>query len=108
MSRIFDSPDLFNNGVGSSTSGDITCYWCGTRYNEGADEVNCFNGDSALYTEFAGKTICECCFEEIESEILHRIDDIIPWYRKILTARKNRAEKLLKEIPNKEATDDNI
>lgn len=101
MGRILDTPELFGAGCGVSTSGDITCDWCGTRYNEGADEVQCYDGVSVLHTTFAGKVICECCFEEIENEILHRIDDVIPWFRKILNARKNRVEKLLGALDSK-------
>jgi hypothetical protein len=93
--RIFESPELFDGGVGTGTCGDITCEWCGNRYNEGSDETQCYNGDSVLHTTFAGKIVCSCCFEEIEKEILRRTDDIVPWFRKILNARKKRAEKLL-------------
>ncbi|MCE5212926.1 MAG: hypothetical protein LLG40_15395 [Deltaproteobacteria bacterium] len=99
--RILDTPELFGCGIGVSTLGDITCEICGTRYNEGADDVGCYNGESVLHTTFAGKTVCECCFEEVENEVLRRIDDIIPWFRKILNGRKNRAEKLLGELDSK-------
>ena len=38
MSRAIDSVGLFGLGVGIATCGDITCAFCGKRYNDGADD----------------------------------------------------------------------
>ena len=99
--RIFDTPELFGGGCGFSTHGEITCEFCGERYHEGADTEQNYDNESILHTTFAGKIVCECCFEAIENEILHRIDTVLPWYRKILNARKDRTEKLLGALDSK-------
>lgn len=88
--RYDDSPDLFGCGVGHGTSAEIRCDWCGTLYNEGADADNEDEvpGEDVRFTVFAGKTVCECCFEKIERAVLLRMRDILPWYRKILDAHR--------------------
>ena len=63
--RFDDAPDLFGCGLGYSTCGDIQCEWCGTLYNQGNDALERYDGESVTHIEFAGKTICECCFEAI-------------------------------------------
>lgn len=88
--RFEDSPNLFGGGSGSGTCGDIKCQFCGTLYNEGNDEAESYGRDSVTETDFAGLTVCECCFEKIEIEILHRMPDIMSWYRRILEARRKR------------------
>lgn len=90
--RHDDSPDLFGRGMGTGTSGDIECDICQEKYNQGADEAEDY-GDrpSVGWTRFAGMVICDCCFEEVEEEILRRMPDIIPWYQKIVDKRLSRA-----------------
>ena len=92
MARLIDSNDLFGAGFGESTCGDLVCDICGTKYNEGNDETEDYDGDSVIYTEFAGKTVCYNCFEAIENEILHRMPDILAWYKKIIEARKEHVK----------------
>ena len=96
MDRIKDSPELFGCGAGRSTTGEIVCEWCGNTYEDKLDIT------SICWTEFAGKEICECCFGKIEAEIIRRIDDILPWYKKYLmekTAKMvNIAERNLADI----------
>ena len=51
--------------------------------------------------DFAGKQICDCCFEKIEDEILGRMRDILPWFARLLSARgvdRAKGEKLVLEI----------
>jgi hypothetical protein len=102
MARFEDSPDLFGNGMGSSSCGEIICEVCGKVYNKGIgvdeDEDDDEEGDSILNTEFAGLQVCECCFEKIENETLRRMPDILKWYKKIIASKKNQiseAEALL-------------
>lgn len=91
--RYDDSPDLFGAGVGAGTTGDIKCGICGTLYNEGNDERQDYNGDSTLWTVFAGLTVCDCCFEAVESEVLSRMKYILPWFIKILNRQKESVVK---------------
>ncbi len=91
--RIFDTPELFNVRAGVSTYGDIKCGICGEKYNEGNDASESYEGLSVAHIYFAGMTVCECCFEEIENEVLHRIPDILEWYAEILSMRKKRLSK---------------
>lgn len=87
--RHIDSPELFGVGCGGGTSGDITCEFCNTPYNEGADEAGDFHDrDSIRFTSFADLTICECCFERVEDEIERRMPDILRWYRAIVERRR--------------------
>jgi hypothetical protein len=46
---------------------------CGTIHNEGSitEEQFC-TSPSICHTNFAGLTVCECCYERIENEILWR------------------------------------
>ena len=99
--RFEDSFELFGGGAGHGTYGDITCEWCGTTHNEGEDEREVYDGESVSHTDFAGKQICECCFEKIEHEILCRMRDILPWYRRYLDSRRgdfDAAESALKAV----------
>ena len=59
-----------------------------------AEDGDVINSDipSILNTYFAGKEICECCFEKIENEILHRMQDILPWYKRILDVKRKTLE----------------
>lgn len=91
--RFEDTPDLFGCGVGTGTCGDIKCGICRTTYNEGEDERAVYNNDSISFTNFAGLTICDCCFEQIENAVFHRMPDILSWYRRILDAQKQKIEK---------------
>jgi hypothetical protein len=91
--RREDSPDLFGRGFGVSSSGDTQCEFCGTLYNEGADERGFYDEESINHTLFAGKTVCSCCFEIIEEEIISRMSDILPWFRRIIDHQKKRIEK---------------
>lgn len=89
MSRIYDTPDLFDVGIGHGTSGDITCDFCGQKFNEGADASGRYlDFDSVSHTRFAGKTVCFCCFEKIEDEVLVRMPDILKWYAKIIASQQ--------------------
>lgn len=90
--RFNDSPELFGVGVGSSTYGDIECEWCGAKYNQGEDDRGVYDGDAVTWTEFAGKTVCDCCFEKIENEIWKRHDRVMDWYVKILD---DKTEKIV-------------
>jgi hypothetical protein len=89
--RIEDTPELFGEGVGTSCMGDIQCRLCQTLHNpeETGDEPD---GEPIRNTIFAGYTICECCFADIEEEVLCRMPSILPWYRRILERRRKRLE----------------
>jgi hypothetical protein len=88
--RLEESPDLFGRGSGDSTCGELTCAICRTTYNKDADLTEDYSGDSVGYTYFAGRKVCENCFGEIESEILGRMQDILPWYRRHVERSKKR------------------
>ena len=94
--RIDDSPDLFGSGVGSSTVGKITCEYCGKTYNADNEtpdgEIIDPNGPWFGTTEFAGKTVVDCCWEKIEREILSRMPDILKWYARIVANRREVIE----------------
>lgn len=75
------------------TCGDITCDFCGQTHNFGNDATERYAGDSVAHTEFAGKTVCDCCFERVESAVLSRMSDILPWYRRHVERVKKSAEK---------------
>ena len=80
MSRFENTPELFGSGLGASTSGGITYDWCGVEYPEGDESIG--------HTSFGGKQICDCCFETIETAVLKRMEDIIPWYIRILNEKE--------------------
>lgn len=80
--RFEHTPELFGRGCGISTCGDIKCHICGTKYNEGMDELEEYYNDSVRHTDFAGIEICDCCFEKIEEEIWRRREDIISWMKR--------------------------
>lgn len=98
--RFDDSPDLFGCGVGTSTCGDLTCDICKVTHNAGNDALAEVEGDhiyrdavSVRETRFAGMTVCEYCFERIESEVLRRMPYILKWYTRILEARTAKLAK---------------
>jgi hypothetical protein len=90
--RFDDSPELFGFGCGTSCCGDIRCEWCGIVHNP-TETGDYPDGESVCNTEFAGKTICECCFADIENEVLRRMPHILKWYRRILAARRKKLER---------------
>ena len=86
--RFEDSPNLFGCGLGYSTCGDIECDICKVLHNEGNDAAEDYDGESVCHTEFAGLTVCGCCFEAIENAVLARMRDILPWYGRILKEQR--------------------
>lgn len=104
--RIFDTPELFGEGCGSSTDGEIHCDICDHTYNAGCNDENGYeNSTSVINTTFGGLTVCECCFEEIEQEVLHRMPSILQWYKQILQMRETNltsAKRAVADILNLE------
>jgi len=93
MARYEESPNLFGCGTGDSTSRELICEFCGKVYNKGIDDDSGDDeGIDIPYTEFAGKQVCHCCFERIENEILRRMPDILSWYKKVISIKKEIAE----------------
>jgi hypothetical protein len=97
--RFEDTPELFGVGMGVSTCSDLICNICHNHYNEGNDKTGDYDGDSVLYTDFAGLVVCYACFEAIEKEILHRMPDILSWYKRILDS-KTKLKKQVEELLN--------
>lgn len=106
MARFEETPELFGCETGTSTCDEIRCELCGTVHNEGHRPEDMGGFEHAedrwvLNTEFAGKTVCECCFERIEDSVVHRMPAILKWYRRMLAARRARleeSEKLLSGV----------
>jgi hypothetical protein len=97
--RHIDSPELFGVGLGGGTAGDVTCGLCGTSYNQGADEAGDYHArDSVTTTEFAGITICDCCFERVEDEVERRMTDILRWFRVLVERRRAEVARDLKVL----------
>lgn len=89
--RHEQSPGLFGLGIGTSTSGPVTCEWCSTVHNQGIDpEGNGPDGDWVGTAAFGSLQVCECCYSEVESAVLACIDDILAWYGRILARRRER------------------
>jgi hypothetical protein len=91
--RFEDTPELFGYGCGVGTCGDIQCHVCGTQYNQGENEREVFDGDSVTWTEFAGMTVCFCCFERIEREVWLRRRSILPWFKRRIDAAANELKQ---------------
>jgi len=51
-----------------------------------------------LIPPLGGKQICECCFEAVENAVLQRMEDIIPWFTRILQARERQTEAIQRLI----------
>jgi rubredoxin len=98
--RFVDSAGLFGAG-GVSTTHKFSCELCGRVYNEEDDETS---DDFIRHTEFLGKTVAECCFERIEDEVLHHIENILPWFQKILAKRHERLTQMEDSLQRVTAT----
>lgn len=98
MSRFEDSPGLFGIGVGISTNYEEHCDFCGDIHNEGCDPENGNEGESVRTANFAGKQICDCCFERIENAVLSRMPDILKWYQRLVNARRKAVDDAQKLI----------
>lgn len=100
--RFEDTPGLFGSGLGINTRGDFKCGICGKKYNIGADKEEDYENREGLTVEgFAGIDIGECCFEKVEDSVIKFMPLIIPWYKRILVARRKNledAEGVLKEV----------
>jgi hypothetical protein len=97
--RIEDTPELFGAGCGSGTIAEIKCGFCGRVYNKGeTGEHLSLDNESVEYTWFAGKMVCYCCFESLENEVLRRISDILPWYKRIVEAKRKGLEDESKNL----------
>jgi hypothetical protein len=42
--------------------------------------------------------VCECCYGKIEDEILHRMPDILDWYRKIVKMKEDKIKSDKKKL----------
>lgn len=97
MDRYENSPELFGCGMGVSSVGPLYCELCGRVHNKGNEDkkgdIIDQNVESVCWTNFAGKQICECCFEIIEREILYRMKDILPWYTRYLATKRAKLER---------------
>lgn len=89
MPRFENTPGLFGRGVGEATFKEIACDWCGTKYPDRAYPLS----ESISFTKFGDLTIVECCFEKVEEAVFSRIDDIIPWFVRILLSRRQTLEQ---------------
>ena len=100
--RIIDSPGLFGVGVGGGTIGKIICEWCNKLYNQDNEDENGepidINIPSVGFLTFAGKQICDCCYEKIENAMFYRADDFLDWLKKIEYERKKKSIGRLKKI----------
>lgn len=85
--RFEDSAFPFGLGSGVSTSGDIKCDLCGKIHNK---EYPDGGGEYIREFYFGDICVCECCFERLEKAVLHNIDYIIPWFRRILDEQEKR------------------
>jgi len=92
--RYEDTPELFGRGSGMSTCGDFKCAICGTVYNHGNDENEHYEDEPIIYTDFAGVQICGDCFGVVESEIIQRLPDIIPWFRRVMASEQERMDQV--------------
>lgn len=93
MMRFEDTPGLFGDSSGASTEGYFQCEFCGKEHNQDFNENTGEGSDySICITHFAGIDVCEECFERIENEILRRMEDILPWYSRILKTRRANLE----------------
>lgn len=103
MARFEDTEGLFGSEMGSATNEEIICGACGQHYPDVGD------GSGPAYEMFGDLTVCECCFEMVEKEILRRMPQIIAWYTRILKSRRGKLEgqeaqmrgflKLIQELP---------
>jgi len=100
MERIEDTPELFGRGNGISTCGDFTCAICGTRFNDGNDAAEHYEDAPIPVTDFAGVQVCGFCFGAVEREILSRMPDIIPWYKRRLAAQQAKLNAMQQELSN--------
>ena len=93
--RFDESPGLFGCGLGYGTSAEIKCDWCGTIYNEGAnnDNEDEIPGEDVTHTTFGGKTICECCFEHVEDAVLNEMGFVLPWFRRIVESKQKQLSR---------------
>jgi hypothetical protein len=81
--RFEDTPGLFGVGICAGTSSTLICDWCGTKYPE-IDPID----DSRRYANFGDKQVVECCFVKVESAVLGEIQNILPWFTRLLEARR--------------------
>lgn len=93
MNRYEDTCNLFGVGIGSGSCGEETCDICGAVHNEGCTTEETLSEDSVTWADFGDIHVCECCFGRIEAAVLSRIDDILPWYGRILAAKRAELER---------------
>lgn len=80
MARFEDTPGMFGKGVGGGTGYEITCSVCRTVHNKGIfPESDPIGHETVCYQDFAGLTVCDCCFEEIEETVWLLLGDIFSW-----------------------------
>ena len=92
MSRFENTPRMFGGGAGGGTSFEIRCGICGTIHYKG-----CFpggeEGDTTVcYEDFAGITVCDCCFEDVEESVWLLLGEIVPWATRRLKAIDHRVK----------------
>jgi hypothetical protein len=95
--RLVDSLGLFGAEDALETAYEIECSICGTLYNPALKASRIY---PVYYSEFCGKIVCECCFEDIENEILRRKEDILAWLDRKEFREKNKG-RLVEATMNK-------
>lgn len=95
MDRFEDTPGLFGSGAGIGTSANVSCDWCGAKYEgrEREDGEPLEDNVSIGLANFGGLEICDCCFEKVEDAVLARMGDIIPWFARSLKAKRASLER---------------
>lgn len=91
MARFEDDCGPFGGSCGG-TAGEITCCICGKIHHEGADE-NEDNFEFVRHVAFGEGNLCECCFEVMENFVFRHMSSIIPWYQRILDAKRNELNR---------------
>jgi hypothetical protein len=96
IERFEDVGGLFAAAHVQASYGGINCDWCGARYAEDPSE-----GESIEWAFFGGKQVCACCFGAVEAAVLGKMSDILPWFARLLEARRAklaRDDKAVEEL----------
>ena len=108
MSRFEDTKAPFGGSSYHTAREGFRCGWCGTHYRKSEQSMS-DTGPMHLF-HFGNLEIAECCFGKLEDAIVQHMEDILPWYARLLRKRQEVLDKhrgmlrqltLLPELQNK-------
>jgi hypothetical protein len=96
MARFENTTGPFGTEANHCTYGEIQCGFCRKTYHKDGE-----SDESIVIHHFGDLQVLDCCFEKLEQAVLEHMQDILPWYARLLRKRQEVLDKhrgMLREL----------